>query len=152
MSKPEVKVIDRGWNRIQQMFRANRLRFVAVGLIEKTNARSDSGLTNAQLGTIHEFGLGVPERSFLRSTFDKNQESWWRSLKTRAGMVLAGRIDPEETLDRMGAMIQGEVRDAIRAGIPPALAPATVNRKGSSKPLIDTGQLVQAITFEQRAD
>jgi hypothetical protein len=37
-----------------------------VGILGRTNARNDAGETNATIGARHEFGLGVPQRSFLR--------------------------------------------------------------------------------------
>lgn len=152
MKRQVVRDVDKGWNRIQQMFNASRVRYIAVGLLEPTNARSDSSIPNAYLGSIHEFGLGVPERSFLRRTFDEKQESYFQSMKIRAGMILAGRLDPETTLDKLGVKVKDDIQATIQAGVPPALAEATVARKGSSKTLIDSGQLVQAITFEQRSE
>lgn len=151
MKKCELVDNDKGWNHIQQMFQAQRSREVVVGLLEQTNARSESPLPNAALANFHEFGLGVPERSFLRSTFDKNLEGYWRSLKTRAGMVLAGRITIQSTLDSLGKRVQDDIRNTIHSGVPPQLADSTVAAKGSTKQLIDSGQLVQAITFEQRS-
>ncbi len=150
--KNSVTDTDKGWNRIQQMFRAQRSREVVVGLMDKTNARSDDAIPNAALGNIHEFGLGdMPERSFLRSTFDENKEAYWRSIKTRAGMVLAGRIDIEDTLETLGKRVQADIRDKIHSSVPPELADSTVAAKGSTKTLVDSGQMVQAITFEQRS-
>jgi hypothetical protein len=40
------------------------------------------------------------------------------------------------------------VQMRISQGIPPALAQATVDRKKSSVPLVDTGQLRSAITWQ----
>jgi hypothetical protein len=40
----------------------------------------------------------------------------------------------------------------INAGIEPGLNERTIERKGSSKPLIDTGRLKGSITHEIRGD
>ncbi|MEY0908199.1 hypothetical protein AB7180_15570, partial [Providencia rettgeri] len=50
----------------------------------------------------------------------------------------------------VGEKLAGEVKRKIQAGINPPLDPKTVKRKKSSKPLIDTGNLLQSITYEVR--
>ncbi|MEM8168046.1 hypothetical protein Q4R38_18910, partial [Morganella morganii] len=50
----------------------------------------------------------------------------------------------------VGEKLSGEVKRKIQSGINPELDPKTVARKGSSKPLIDTGNLLQSITYEVR--
>lgn len=37
-----------------------------VGILGDKNSRSSSGMSNAQIGQYHEFGMGVPKRSWLR--------------------------------------------------------------------------------------
>ncbi|MDF7681191.1 hypothetical protein PT300_11600 [Enterobacteriaceae bacterium ESL0689] len=50
----------------------------------------------------------------------------------------------------MGEKLAGEVKRKIQSGIAPPLDPKTIARKGSSRPLIDTGNLLQSITYEVR--
>lgn len=44
---------------------------VRVGIMGSENRRAD-GLSNATIGAIHEFGMGVPQRSFLRQPLIDN--------------------------------------------------------------------------------
>ncbi len=119
---------------------------VSVGVHEQEDSRSDIGVTNANLAAIHEFGAGnVPERSFLRSAFDANLESYVDGLAEGAADVIDGTLSPQKAVGRVGEKSVADAVDGIRAGIPPPLAPSTVARKGSTKQLIDTGQLVQSI-------
>jgi hypothetical protein len=50
-------------------------------------------------------------------------------------------------LDRLGAKVAALLQNRISAGIDPPNSAATIARKGSSKPLVDTGQLKAAITW-----
>jgi len=112
--------------------------FVKVGILEgkadqakeisgdSPNAQP-TGLTLVEVATFHEFGTSrTPERSFLRATIDANKSE----LQT-------------ETLNIFKKVSSGSI-DAMR-GLKPDLDPKTIDRKGSSKPLIDTGQLVNSI-------
>jgi hypothetical protein len=118
-------------------------------------------LTIVQIGMIHEFGLGrMPTRSFLRANFDDNHRKYQKALvqgvrrellaATRSGVVLD--ISNTQTLRRVALKVEGDIKRRIRAGIRPANTPATIRRKGSSTPLIDTGRLIGAIGSEIRPE
>jgi hypothetical protein len=49
----------------------------------------------------------------------------------------------------MGSTLANAMKRKIvdGAGVPPPNAPSTVAKKGSSRPLVDTGRLVNAITW-----
>jgi hypothetical protein len=51
--------------------------------------------------------------------------------------------------DALGQQMVSDVNQTVRsgAGVPPPLKPATIARKGSSRPLVDTGRLLSAITW-----
>ena len=112
----------------------------------------DSGMTVLQVATIHEFGApaaGIPERSFIRrAATDKEPEVAKMSARA-ARDVVEGRKTSERALDVLGTWFSAEVKKTItEQDIPPPLQSSTIERKGSSKPLVDTGQLVQSITHE----
>jgi hypothetical protein len=44
-----------------------------------------------------------------------------------------------------------DLRAHVRAGLEPPLQPATIRRKGSSTPLIDSGRLLQSFAYEVRS-
>ncbi len=121
--------------------------FEASGL-----ARPAPEVTNVDLGVWHEFGvpdLHIPERSWLRSSFDNNREKWTAFAGRLANKVLGG-MEVERALGLLGLMAQADVKKGITtgAGIPPPNAPSTVKQKGSSRPLVDTSQFVNSISFE----
>jgi hypothetical protein len=105
-------------------------------------------IDNVALAAIHEFGApgaGIPERSFLRAAFDKNVRKYVQVLLIGARKIIAGTGTPKQAVGLAGEVAVADVANLINAGIPPPNAPATIEAKGSSKPLIDTGQLKQSV-------
>jgi hypothetical protein len=101
-----------------------------------------SGLTVAEVATFHEFGTRtIPQRSFIRGWFDESVEKNRALILSQLKLVAAGKLGLEQALERVALKCEADVKRRIRNRIPPPLAPATVQRKGSSVPLIDTGQL-----------
>lgn len=121
---------------------------VYIGVIGD-NAGRDGELNNAQLMAIHEFGTEhVPERAPIRKTMAKNGDGYGSMFEKAIMGVLAGKSDADLILNRIGAQVAGDVVGEIQSGIEPALSLQTVKRKGSDRPLIDTGALVQSISYE----
>ena len=108
-------------------------------------------LTVAEIGAFHEFGTStVPQRSFIRAWFDENQPFIGETLTSQMRLVMAGKLPLETAMARVALAFEGSVKQRIARGIAPPLAKATIEAKGSSKPLIDTGQLRNAIRGRAR--
>lgn len=121
-------------------------------------AANDTGrLTIADIATFHEFGVGpfpmkgggthpgIPQRSFIRAWFDESQEFIAQVLTSQMALVVAGTLTPEVAGERIALAFEGSMKQRISRGVPPPNAPSTIAKKRSSKPLIDTGQLRNAI-------
>lgn len=124
---------------------------VKVGLPKGSGTHGPSGMPVVQLGAIHEFGSEdgrIPERSFLRGTMRAKQRDHNAIIRRLARSVTLGRQAPTQALAQLGAVAAANVQEAISDGVPPPNAPSTIRRKGSSKPLIDTGALRQSITWQ----
>lgn len=103
-------------------------------------------LTVAEVATFHEFGTRhIPQRSFIRAWFDESVAENRALLLSQMQLAIAGKLTLEQALERCALKFEAGVRKRIRARIPPPLAQSTIDRKGSSTPLIDTGQLVSSI-------
>lgn len=142
-----VRDRDRGWKKLRSMLRDRKAEYVDVGVMSEHDMRSDD-VGNLMLALVHEFGLGVPERSFIRDTIDQNTSEYISFIKALAVQVVIGRISKKTALALLGAKVEADMKKLIRSGIEPALDPVTVARKGSSTPLIDTGQLVSSLDYE----
>lgn len=128
--------------------------FVKVGIqgteATKTHDNKESkpsGITVVEIGNIHEFGLGVPERSFLRSTLDENRNKYSGVADELKNEIKKGKFDTKSALGILGEKIVRDIKKKIKDKIPPELSQDTIDKKGSSTPLIDTGQLYQSITY-----
>lgn len=152
MIKNSVKFKGNRLKALEARIRALGQKKVVVGVPASTNADRKDELSNATIAAAHEFGVQghIPERSFLRSTLNENKANASRLLAKE----LKADIEIGEFSDRpfaiVGEKLAGEVKRKIQAGINPPLDPKTVKRKKSSKPLVDTGSLVQSITYEVR--
>ncbi len=159
-AKGKTRVVDHGWNKVAAAMQDNKrgARVVVGILANQKNQRKGDPLTNAVLGFIHEFGSAdghVPERSFIRATIDENAHKYKEFIARVAGLVLLGKMSEHQALELVGLKVQGDVVRRINAGIPPPLAASTLRRKTvnglvGTTPLVETGQLKSAITFEVR--
>lgn len=134
-------------------------------------------MNNATLGYIHEFGspaANIPARPFLMPGVEDAQEDIEARLKKAADAALdgkPGRVDQQ--LEAAGITAQNSVKDKINSGDFAPLSAATLRaraRRGrqgaidelqsraagnapnndNARPLIDTGQLRNAITYVVR--
>lgn len=123
---------------------------VDVGIID-AGKHDDSDLTVASIGFINEFGApaaNIPQRSFLRSTtFEqrKNIVSFQKSLLLK---IKEGKLDEAKALGLLGEFVADLVRVKITKLSKPPNKPETITRKGSSNPLVDSGQLRNSITYK----
>ena len=146
-----VRDRDTGWKRLSKAMTRPKETSVLVGVFgdEGDNERQGAEITNVELATIHEFGAKyVPQRSFIRAGIDKSRGDLGKLVEKLFNGVITGKFTAEQALELLGEQGVAEVRKYVRDGdgVPPPLAASTVNRKGSSRPLVDTGQLVQSIT------
>ncbi len=108
-----------------------------------------------EIGAYNEFGTcRIPERSFIRAGFDANKERIDQICEMALNEAIEGALNGSSQLDAksMYDLIGLQVADIIREfltdlRIPPN-APSTIRRKGSSNPLIDTGQLRSSIVWK----
>jgi hypothetical protein len=101
----------------------------------------------AVIAAIHEFGLGdMPQRSFLRSAYDENLPMIDKMIQHVANGAVFG-LGTNAALNQLGNVVQGMVQRKIVDGPFTPNSPATIKRKKSSRPLIDTGHLRQSIRY-----
>lgn len=92
----------------------------------------------------------IPARPFMKFAM----EIWEREFPKVLGRImpsyLGGSITVDGVLKELGERAKNAVQKAIREGDYAPLSPRTVAAKGSSTPLIDTGRMVNSVTFEIR--
>lgn len=130
---------------------------VKIGVLEEAGAHEgeDSALTVADVASFHEFGttnsLGeeiIPQRSFIGSSIDELRPELKELSKKLQGQILTGKMTAKQALGLLGEKVQAYIINKINEGIDPELDQKTIDRKGSSTPLIDTAQLKQSIRYK----
>lgn len=129
-------------------------RKVAVGVMgAKASAEhaNSEGATVAEVAAWNHYGTGqISSRPFIALALEKQRAKLSTTLARVAKLVGEGKLDAKTGLGLAGAQLVGEIQQTIADGVAPANADSTIERKGSSTPLIDTGQLRSAIAFEVR--
>lgn len=145
-----VKDIDRGWNRFVREMEKARTMEVAVGIFE--GSRNAEGESIAEYATYNEFGTAkIPARPFMALSVDRNKAAIAKDLDSSAARITTGASTVHKELNRLGAQHTARVQATITGpDIPPPLSPVTVARKGSTKTLVDTGAMTNAVTWELR--
>ena len=97
-----------------------------------------------------EFGTrrGIPERPFFRTAIKDNRASYLESLKAGASSIVMGKSTTQVVLGKLGLLAVKHIQKSISVWTTPALKPATIKAKGSDKPLIHTGEMFGAVTYE----
>lgn len=146
----KVKDLDKGYKKL-----VNRLtdawstkHTVKVGIFESEGAADHGGVSVLEVAIWNEFGTeNIPSRSFVRAWFDENQAKCQQAITAMMRAAAQGKYTTNQALELLAQRFVGEMQKRIAAGIEPANAPSTVARKGSSKPLINTGQLRSSLTY-----
>lgn len=150
-STPITTDSDLGRKRILKDLRNIKKSFITIGIHRDETAvypRTGGTAVRVQdVGNWNEFGIGVPERSFLRSTFDANRTRWRKETRRLYGDIIFGRITPETAMRRLGFEMKNEVQNTIEKMKVPGNAPQTIRRKPQigDNPLIHTRKLKRSI-------
>lgn len=91
----------------------------------------------------------IPERSFLRTGHDENVNRVITQTERAIGQVAAGKMSVDDMLDVYGEQMAASIKKYIRDLSSPPNSNATVETKGSSNPLVDTGGLIESIHWKK---
>jgi len=119
---------------------------VKIGFFE--NATYPDGTPVAMIAAIQEFGApraNIPPRPYFRNMIAAKKGEWPDAI---ASLLKANNNDAARTLELVGQAIAGQLRQSIINTNAPPLAPATVARKDFAKPLVDTGHMLNSISYE----
>ncbi len=155
-----VRTIDHGWEKFKREMAKIKGAHTKVGVQDGAlhlgeQTRDSKGRFGerkkadlALIAAANEFGTRdgrIPERSFLRSTFDEQLNNIVKLKDKLFTMLVNQQIGSVQALALLGQFFQDKVKKKINSNVPPPNAPSTIAAKGSSKTLIDSGQLLQSI-------
>ena len=144
----KVSVKDKGLTKLLGNLAESAAVRVGVLGVKADQTHKDSSESVGEIAAKHELGLGVPERSWLRGWIDENARLIDQTLNSVGKKGLGGREALHKALLQAGLVFEGGIKTRISNGISPPNSPSTIARKGSSTPLIDTGQLRSSIISE----
>lgn len=142
------KVVERvnNINRLKRSLKA--MKGAHVGYLKETTGPSkpyNNNITLATNAVIHEYGTKkIPPRPFMKggvARFERKKSVIGTALKN----VVIGKMSGKSGSQRIGVIMQSSIQNSIRNDKWTKLKPSTISRKGSSKPLIDTGALIQGV-------
>lgn len=154
MARADVRDIDKGWERIERELASFRNSSVLIGFQEGTLTKKEvkgqrekeGGLSMPQIAAANEFGTKrIPARPFMSTSFDENRSRIEKLIQIQYQKVKDGKQKAENALIGVGVVVVGMIQQKIRAILSPPNAPSTIKAKGSSKPLIDFGQMIQSV-------
>lgn len=116
-----------------------------IKLTEKMRAYLHSQGLHLKASTEY---ITIPERAFLRNGYDINIKKVIKDGNTVIGYVLDGSISTDEFLKMIGLILSSHIKDYATILNNPPNHPFTTRRKGSSNPLVDTGDMISSITYE----
>lgn len=94
------------------------------------------------------WGGPIPERPFMRNAMRENKSAYQNAMRVSAVKILRGETSLSTVLSKLGNKGARDIEAEIDALKSPPNSPVTIAMKGSSNPLIDTGEMAKVVTFE----
>ena len=125
---------------------------VWVGFVGGEADKKVDGVAIYMYANFNEYGGGnTPSRPFFRTALNNNRKYIKEQLKELLGKVATGKITGELALKSIGLEVQGLIQDSIKNGNWEENSDSTIIAKnGRGQPLIDTGSMLRAVSFEIR--
>lgn len=112
----------------------------------KGKRKKSPGLSLAQIAAQNEFGTKkIPARPFMSTSFDENRDKFIKVINDEYTKIINGQSNVKKSLNLLGILGVNLIQQKIRAIQNPPNSPKTIAIKGSSKPLIDFGQMIQSV-------
>lgn len=117
-----------------------------VGFLE--NAKYPDGTQVAEVAAKNEYGsVDNPMRPYFRTMIKEKRAGWSVSL---SNIMVATNFDVDQAFQQMGEGIKGQLQQSIRDWATPPNSTETIARKGFNKPLIDTGHMLNSVSYDYR--
>lgn len=144
------RYVDKGWNRIKGEYKLLDGCVSLIGLFSESLAEDGQFVANYM--AVHEFGSRdgiIPERSWIRSWVDKNKGKLKAFVDDLYKKIVDGKMNTKIAMNKIGEYVSAGLKESITNLRTPPLKLATIKRKKSSNPLIDTGRARNSITHKE---
>lgn len=133
-------------------------KHVAVGVIgapareqhdDGPNVKSEH--TVAQVAVWNHYGTStIPARPAISIALGLHADELKKLQARLAAGIVMGKLELDQALALLGEAVVAKIKQTIADGVAPANAESTIERKGSSTPLINYGQLRGSISYDIR--
>lgn len=128
---------------------------IMAGWIHQGQMHADTKLTMAQLAEVMEYGAitgkktHIPPRPMLRMTARLKSKDWVKQAGELSKEVTSGKLKGAAAHETLGMLIADDIKGVMNtSSLFTPNAPSTVKRKGKNTPLIDTGELRDAVDYK----
>lgn len=116
---------------------------LAVGFID--GSKYPNGESVATVAFWQEYGTyNIPARPFFRTAIKENKKKWLETYK----QAFQQHQDGIKALEITGTIAKGDIAQSITTFNTPANSPYTIEKKGSSNPLVNTGFMRSNVDYE----
>ena len=103
---------------------------------------------NATKAAINEYGTSkIPQRPFMRTATNRHGKSWGSKAVKAVQSVMKG-MPISQVTELVGMQMKSDISSTLTNGPWTPNSVVTIAKKGSSRPLIDTGELRASITYK----
>lgn len=95
-----------------------------------------------ELGTVH-----IPSRPFLRDSVDNHMDEISSYIGAWCKKIARGEMEAHELMTNIGMLQKGLIQEEIIGGNFEPNASATIRKKGSDTPLVDTGIMRESVNY-----
>ncbi len=138
-----------GWPGNSPQHREVKHRIDSKGKTRTSKGKRLSSMTMAAIALVHEFGSpkrNIPARPIMRQTNQRHSKDLVGFNRRILLAICEGRVLPTRALAQLGVFWEGKIKGMFRSGSFAPLKRSTIIAKGSSRPLIDSGQLRGSVT------
>ena len=144
---------DMGMAVIRTQIAALSALAVKAGIIEGTTAKDGTNI--AEYAAYNEYGVpgkkkkwDIPPRPFIRGWVENHAAEINAAHERFFKQVAEGKLSAEQAMNRLGQFAESGIRKYIKSGNFEPNADSTIKRKGSSRPLIETGAMRNSVRYK----
>jgi hypothetical protein len=149
-----VTVKDHGLAKLRADLEDLRRLTIRAGIqgADASSRHPRGDLSVGEVAALMEYGSDdgrIPARPFLRHTSESTATKMREALRGAVSDVVDGRAETADALAKVGADLRDEIRETIERASEWAvpLAASTIARKGHDRPLVDTGTMLDSVSF-----
>ena len=143
----EAQLTSTGEN-VQEFLSTLSDKEVHAGFNEKSGSYPD-GTSVVMVAAWNELGTeNIPSRPFMRQMMETEEDNVNKYILRYLKLACNGDMTTEAVLDKIGNYLKYKIKESIREGDYEPNAPATIAKKGSDTPLIDTRKMYRSVIYE----